>query len=95
MAKFIANKVFTVTGRLSVYISGMSVDGVINVGDYLHTPNKASSNLKGKITSIEFADGKYDSFTCIGLDCNSPDDQKTWLDIKIKQGDTLEISANT
>jgi hypothetical protein len=95
MAKFIVNKVFTVAGKLSVYISGMSVDGVINVGDYLHAPNKASSNLKVKITSTEFADGKYDSFTCIGLDCNSTDDQKNWLNLNIKQGDTLEISANT
>jgi hypothetical protein len=94
MAKFIANKVFTVAGRLSVYISGMIVDGVINTGDYLHAPIKAFSKLKGKITSIEYADGKYDSFTCIGLDCNSPDEQKTWLDINIKQGDTLEISTN-
>ena len=95
MKKFIANNVFTVTGELPVYISGMIVDGVIKIGDYLHSPINASSNLKGKITSIEFADGKYDSFTCIGLECNSPYDQKTWLDINIKQGDTLEISENT
>ncbi len=95
MAKFIANNVFTVTGKLPVYISGMIVDGEINIGDYLHTPINASSNLKGKITSIEFADGKYDSFTCLGLDCNSPDNQKTWLGVNIKQGDILEISANT
>ncbi|MEN8251622.1 MAG: hypothetical protein ABFS32_22055 [Bacteroidota bacterium] len=95
MAKFIANNVFTVSGKLPVYISGMIVDGVINIGDYLHSPINASSYLKGIITSIEFADGKYDSFTCIGLECNSPDDQKTWLDINIKQGDTLEISTNT
>ena len=95
MTKFIANNVFTVTGELPVYISGMIVDGVIKIGDYLHSPINASSNLKGKITSIEFADGKYDSFTCIGLECDSPDEQKTWLDINIKQGDTLEISENT
>ena len=95
MTKFIANNVFTVTGELPIYISGMIVDGVIKIGDYLHSPINASSNLKGKITSIEFADGKYDSFTCIGLECNSPDEQKTWLDINIKQGDTLEISENT
>jgi len=95
MTKFIANNIFTVAGKLPVYISGMIVDGVINVGDYLHAPlNTSLKNLKGKITSIEFADRKYDSFICIGLDCNSPDDQKTWLDLNIKQGDTLEISAN-
>ena len=95
MTKFIANNVFTVTGKLPVYISGKIVDGVINIGDCLHAPLSASSNLKGKITSIEFADGKYDSFTCLGLDCHSPEDQKTWLGINIKQGDTLEISVNT
>jgi hypothetical protein len=49
MTKFIVNNVFTVTGKLSVYISGMSVDGVINVGDYLLAPNKAFSNPKVKI----------------------------------------------
>ena len=94
MKKFIANNVFTVAGKLPVYISGMIVDGEINIGEYLHAPLNTSSNLKGKITSIEFADRKYDSFICIGLDCNSPDDQKAWLDSNIKQGDTLEISAN-
>ena len=95
MKKFIANNIFTVTGKLPVYITGKIVDGVINIGDYLHAPPNASSNLKGRITSIEFADGKYDSFICVGLDCNSPDDQKIWLGINIKQGDTLEISSNT
>ena len=95
MAKFIANNVFTVTGKLPVYISGMTVDGVIKIGDYLHSPINPSLSIKGKITSIEFADGKYDSFTCIGLECNSPDEQKTWLNINIKQGDTLKISENT
>ena len=95
MAKFIANNVFTVTGKLPVYISGMIVDGVIKIGDYLHSPINASSSIKGKITSIEFADEKFDSFTCIGIECNSSDEQKTWLDINIKQGDTLEISENT
>lgn len=95
MVKFIANKVFTVTGKLPVYISGMIVDGVINIGDYLYAPLNTATNLKGKITSIEYADRKYNSFICLGLGCNSPDDQKTWLDINIKQGDTLEISANT
>ena len=94
MTKFIANNVFTVTGKLPVYISGMIVDGVINIGDYLHTPLNVSSNLKAKITSIEFSDKKYDSFICLGLDCNSPDDQKSWLAINIKQGDTLEIRAS-
>lgn len=95
MAKFIANNVFTVTGKPPVYITGMIVDGVINIGDYLYAPLNTTSNLKGKITSIECADRKYNSFICLGLDCNSPDDQKTWLDINIKQGDTLEISENT
>ena len=95
MAKFIANNIFTVTGKLPVYISGMIVDGVINIGDYLHAPLDVSSSLKGKIISIEYGDGKYDSFICLGLDCNSPDDQKTWLDINIKQGDTLNISSDT
>jgi hypothetical protein len=95
MAKFIANNVFTVTGKLPVYISGMIVDGAINIGDYLHAPFNTSSNLKAKITSIEYADKKYDSFICLGLECNSPDDKKNWLGINIKQGDTLEISANT
>jgi len=95
MTKFIVNNVFTVTSKTPVYISGKIVDGVINIGDYLHAPINASSNLKGRITSIEFADGKYDSFICLGLDCNSPDDQKSWLDINIKQGDTLEVSVNT
>ena len=95
MAKFIANNVFTVTGKPPVYITGMIVDGVINIGDYLYAPLNTTSILKGKITSIECADRKYNSFICLGLDCNSPDDQKTWLDINIKQGDTLEISENT
>ena len=95
MAKFIANNVFTVTGKPPVYITGMIVDGVINIGDYLYAPLNTTSNLKGEITSIECADRKYNSFICLGLDCNSPDDQKTWLDINIKQGDTLEISENT
>jgi len=95
MVKFIANKVFTVTGKLPIYISGMIIDGVINIGDYLHAPLDVPSNLKGKIISIEYGDGKFDSFICLGLDCNSPDDQKTWLAINIKQGDTFEISANT
>ena len=92
MTKFIANNIFTVSGKLPVYISGMIVDGVINIGDYLHVPPNKSSKLKAKINSIEYADRKYDSFICIGLDCNTPDDQKTWLDLNIKQGDTLEIS---
>lgn len=95
MTMFISNNVFTVTGKLPVFISGKIVGGAINIGDYLHAPLDASSNLKGKITSIEFADGKYDSFICLGLDCNSPDAQKTWLDLNIKQGDTLEISEYT
>ena len=56
MTKFIANNIFTVTGKLPVYITGEIVDGVINIGNYLHAPPNASSNLKGKITSIEFAD---------------------------------------
>ena len=94
MAKFIANNVFTITGRQPVYVSGMIVGGVVNIGDYLHVPANVSSNLKGKITSIEFADGKNDSFTCTGLDCNTPDEQKTWLGLNIKQGDTLEVSVN-
>jgi len=95
MTKFIANNIFTVTGKSPVYISGMVVDGVINIGDYLYAPLDTSSDLKGKITSIEYADKKYDSFICIGLDCHSPDEQKTWLDKNIKQGDTLEINAST
>ena len=95
MTKFIANNIFTVPGKEPVYISGMVVDGKINIGDYLYAPPNAPSKLKGKITSIEFADRKYDSFICLGLDCNSPGDQKTWLDINIRQGDTLEISENT
>jgi hypothetical protein len=76
---------------LPVYSTGMIVDGVVNIGDYLHASLNASSNLKGKINSIEYAGRKYDSFICTGLDCNSPDDKKTWLDLNIKQGDTLEI----
>jgi hypothetical protein len=95
MTKFIANNVFTVSGKTPVYITGKIVDGKISIGDYLHAPINASSNLKGKISSIEYADGKFDSFTCLGLDCNSATDQKTWLALKIKQGDTLEISAST
>jgi len=94
MTNFIANNIFTVTGKSPLYISGMVIDGVINIGDYLYVPSNTSSKLKGKINSIEFADRKYDSFICLGLDCNSPDDQKTWLDINIKQVDTLEIRAD-
>jgi hypothetical protein len=95
MTKFIANKVFTMTGKQPVYISGIVVDGAINIGDYLHAPLVTSSSLKGKINSIEVADGKYDSFTCLGLDSHSPDDQKTWLDLDIKQGEILDISSNS
>jgi len=93
MTRFITNKVFTVTGKLPVYISGMIVDGVISVGDYLHAPRHSPSKLKGKITSIEYANGKHESFTCLGIDCNSSDEQKMWLKMNIRQGETLEIST--
>ena len=46
MTKFIANNIFTVTGKLPVYISGMVIDGVINIGDYLYAPSNTSSKLK-------------------------------------------------
>jgi len=60
------------------------------MGDHLET-NEAT----GTISAIEFMDAKNGSFICLGIECDTKNDQNIWINKGIKQGDTLATNKNT
>ncbi len=95
MAEFLVNSVLIIPGKSPVFISGTIINGEINMGDYLKQSTNKSSNIQGTISAIEFMDTKNGSFLCLGVECKNKEDQNTWLDLNIQEGDTLVAHKNT
>ena len=91
MPKFQVKDTFEISGRSGFFVTGLIVEGDINVGMFVHVPLNSAIDIKARIDALEFVrqlGGTEYIGLCLKLE---PDALEIWRALNIRD-ETIEIS---
>jgi len=91
MAIFLVHSTFTLKGNNLFYLRGKITSGTICVGDSVHIPFNSSFGMESQISAVEYLDSNTECHVCLGLRCESADEQELLSGLRLNEGESFEI----